>query len=261
MSPNTPIFRIESASSNVSIAEFSDYEIPIEVLEAIEKMNVQKCQSNMELAERSRTAEASYLQAEDKTLSRERSNSDNGGCKQNSFKAPKHKSCIFEYKSPSETKRKDSISRKAKRRSTRGILLGSFRQKQAKSISDILGSPPPLPTNRRPSILCTSCNHIHVTATLPGMSLTPKRNSPAMYENYPSSPASRCSFAPSPSPTSALRTNPHCRILPSPNSSIRPMCRPLSDDIDYYDDVSNKEDTILSLEKEQESDYEDLDNV
>ena len=159
---------------------YSDYEIPDEVLEA--SLNQDTEDSRRLLTPSNITKSRSANQISDLTQDspdlaiRKRANSHNVP-KLKYSQSLKHSSCIYDYKPPSQ------------RPISRGLLLSrSFSRQQGKSISDILGTPPAVPTSRRPSILCNCCNSVHVGQTLPGMSLTPgiPRSTTASptYENY-----------------------------------------------------------------------------
>ena len=157
------IFRAISVSSGFSIpiSVYSDYEIPDEILEASLQQQQQQqspialpsSQSNLSvntdpLIPKSRSAHEIWSQGTDHVVFRHRNNSQS-----QHDRTLKHSSCLIDY-SPTSTRTSNT---KLKRK---GVLSRSFnrsfnRKKQGKSISDILGTPPAVPTDRRPSILCT----------------------------------------------------------------------------------------------------------
>lgn len=114
--------------------------------------------------------------------------------------------------------------------------------RHVRSISDILGSPPPLPNNRRPSLLCTCCNSIHVCQTLPGMSLTPNLS------------LSRCNSSLAPNSSSSL----------APNSSSSPTYHNLGNIKPYHVGYESVEEPTQRtahhlLSEDSLTDYEDID--
>eukprot|EP00116_Pleurobrachia_bachei_P005377 sb/3465639/ len=123
-----------SSASGISvpISIYSDYEIPDEVLEASTRQETLLSQSSLTVPS-SLCKSLSDYQISDRSqmISRRRANSE------------------FTV-----VERSGSIAR---------IRSG-------KSMSEILGAPPAIPTTRRPSILCSCCGGVH--ANLPGMSLT-----------------------------------------------------------------------------------------
>ncbi|XP_063687838.1 uncharacterized protein LOC134821098 [Bolinopsis microptera] len=196
-SPHMVPTRTVSVSSGISVplSVYSDYEIPDEVLEAsvhLRDTSLQNSptplisepsQSTLSVnhlpISKSRSAHEIWNLDSDRVIVRSRANS------QTHTDRSKHASCLIDYSPTSSRSNKVKLKRK-------GVLSRSFnrsfnRKKYGKSISDILGTPPAVPTDRRPSILCTCCNSVHVCQTLPGMSLTRKAtlsSSPSkIYEN------------------------------------------------------------------------------
>ena len=192
------LLRTVSVSSGISIpiSVYSDYEIPDEVLEASiqpdtpprnspHRLLSEPSQSTLSVDNiaipKSRSAHEISNLGSDSVVFRQRANS------QSHSDRSKHDSCLIDYSPSSSRASKVKLKRK-------GVLSRSFnrsfnRKKHGKSISDILGTPPAVPTTRRPSILCKCCNSVHVCQTLPGMSLTrtaapiSSSSTSAIYEN------------------------------------------------------------------------------
>ena len=234
---------------------YSDYEIPDEVLEAsvhLRDTSLQNSptplisepsQSTLSVnhlpISKSRSAHEIWNLDSDRVIIRSRANS------QTHSDRSKHTSCLIDYSPTSSRSNKVKLKRK-------GVLSRSFnrsfnRKKYGKSISDILGTPPAVPTDRRPSILCTCCNSVHVCQTLPGMSLTRKAtlsSSPSkIYEN--------------------TRLN-------VPGNELEPVSNEAESDYETLPGVlSQKSDRPLDYEtfsvnhnasEDEETDYEDVDN-
>ena len=146
------------------VSEYKDYEIPTELLLAVEQQKrVFKSKSAHELRRAQSNIGSVYNSPKSGDISTDSNNH-----------------------SPTEIVARRRKSRKSKRNSTRSGIFGTFSKKVSvtRSISDILGSPPPLP-NRRPSMLCTCCNTHHViNQSLPGMSFTPRQTIESHDENY-----------------------------------------------------------------------------